>query len=97
MDPETRKMLEDTYDLSRENNKMLKKMHRTAVWGNIFRVIYWVIIVGASVGAYYYFQPVLEGLLSTYEGITSGIGGLGEGLPDLSGLLNSFNISPNGQ
>jgi len=89
-------MLEDTYDLSRENNKLLKKMHRNAVWGHIFRAMYWVVIIGASVGAYYYLQPVLTGLLSTYEGITSGIEGIGDSIPDFGGLLESFNITPGG-
>ena len=79
MDEHERKMLEEVVKLSQENNKSLRKLigyHRSAV---IFRVIYWTIIIGGAIAAYYSIQPYLTSLIGIYSG------------QDISKILNSFN------
>lgn len=66
MSPEEKKLLEETAELSRENNKMLHQLHRSLVWGRIWHITYWVIIIGASIGAFYFIQPYIESLKSLY-------------------------------
>jgi len=63
MTPEERSLLEETHELAEENNKLLRAMKRSQRFASIMRVIYWVVIIGLSIGAYYYIQPYTDLLL----------------------------------
>lgn len=73
MNPEERELIEETLAISRENNKILKSIRRSARIGHIMQILYWLIIIGVSVGAYYFIQPYLEQLLSIYGGVQNGV------------------------
>jgi len=62
MTPEEKSLLERTYKMAEENNSMLRSIKRTNRIGTIFRIIYWVVLIGAALGVYYYLQPYLEGV-----------------------------------
>lgn len=70
MSPEERQLLEETLELSKENNKILRKMRRHMVWGTFFRLIYWAIFIGTAIGLYYYLQPYLDQLIDFYAGLS---------------------------
>ncbi len=76
MDPETKQLLKDNLEIAKENNKMLSKMVRNQKWTNIYRVVYWGIIIFSSFGAYYFIQPYLGNLLNVYG--VSGINNVGD-------------------
>ncbi|MFA6094436.1 MAG: hypothetical protein WC757_00930 [Candidatus Paceibacterota bacterium] len=76
MDPHDRDILQQTLELAEENNKLLRRMHTSMVWGRVVRVIYWVIIIGSAVGAYYYVEPYLNSLLKIYNSIPNAFGGI---------------------
>ena len=73
-------------------------MHGAQRWGRIFKTFYWLIIIGLSVGVYYYLQGPLEALLGTYKGLLSGVENVqksAQQLPDVSALkslLDKLNI-----
>lgn len=71
MDPETKQLLKDNIDLAQENNILLKKMVRNQKLTNIYRVVYWSIIIFTSVGAYYFIQPLLGNMFNVY-GVSDG-------------------------
>lgn len=52
--------LEEVYKLSLENNHMLHKIQNRDRIAIIFRVVYWLAIIGALGGAYYYVRPFIE-------------------------------------
>jgi len=60
MDPEDKRIIRENLELAKENQEMLKKMRRGQFIGNIARIFYWVIIIGASFGAYYFIQPYID-------------------------------------
>lgn len=86
MDPETKQLL-------KENNEMLKKLVRYQKWNQIYRILYWGIIIFSSVGAYYFIQPYLSGLLnvsgdvSNISNITKNFGGQQQQVKDWIQLL----------
>jgi len=89
VDAKEKKLLKETAELARENQKLIKKVRRAQLWGRAFRIIYWVIILGVTFGAYYFIQPFVEQFLNIYEGISGGIDSVqnvGDNLPDLSRL-----------
>ncbi len=73
MNPEERALIEETLAISRENNKILKSIRRSARIGQLMQITYWLLIIGASVGAYYFIQPYLEQLLGAYSGVQEGV------------------------
>lgn len=60
-------------------------MQRAVWYGRVFGFIKWVIIIGITIGAYYYIQPYLNTLLSIY-------GNLGESVPGLNLLEGGLNL-----
>lgn len=83
MDPQDRQLLQETYRLSQENNKMLSTMHRAMMWGRVWRALYWVVIIGLTVGAFYFIEPYLQTLLDTYGALQSNAG-------DIQNLFDSI-------
>ncbi len=76
MDIEDKKKIDRALALSEENNKILKTLLRNMRWGRLFRTIYWGVIIAASVGAFYYFQPYIDQLIGTYTSIETSVKGL---------------------
>jgi len=68
MDPESRKLLEETLALAQENNKILHGMRRSMRMQRIMSFLYWIFIVGTALGAYYLIQPYIEQLMEVYSG-----------------------------
>jgi hypothetical protein len=89
---ETKELLQ----LTRENNKLLHKMRRSAMIGNVMRLIYWAAIIGVPIFLYYQFlQPILRDLLDTYSQVQGGVENVGnkvEQIPGLNGLLDLLGI-----
>lgn len=57
-------------ELARENNKMLHAMRRHQRWQSFFHMLYWLAIIGLSVGSYYFIQPYLKALTDTYQQVS---------------------------
>ena len=68
MDPESKKLLENTLALTEENNQMLHSMKRSMRLGRIMSILYWVFIIGSAIGAYYLIQPYIDQLKGVYSG-----------------------------
>lgn len=73
MDDELKSLLKENLEISRENLKILRKMNRARVFGGVFWVVKWIVIIGLSYGAYVYIEPYFRGFLGTIGGLTSGI------------------------
>ncbi len=67
MNPEEKDLLQKTYDLTKENNEMLHGVKRHNRRSTIFTIVYWVLIIGASVGALYIIQPYIDLIVKTYK------------------------------
>lgn len=68
MDSQEKQRLERVLELSEENNQILKRILRGMRWGRLVRIIYWSVIIAASVGAFYYVQPYWDALRDFYGG-----------------------------
>jgi len=79
MDEQERKMLEEVVKLSRDSNdavhKLLSSHRRIVIW----RIIYWTIIIGSTIAAYFSIQPYLTSLVKLYSG------------QDINKVLDGFN------
>ena len=87
MDPESKKLLEDNLKLSEENNAMLRKLLRSMHVRRILSVLYWAIIIGSTIGAFYFIQPYIDQLKDAYGGAKNNFNGFNE-------ILDSFKNNP---
>ncbi len=78
MDPESKKLLEESLKLGEENNRLLKSLHRSMRIRRFVSIIYWFIIIGSAFGAYYFVQPYIDQVVETYGGAKSNLEGLNE-------------------
>lgn len=96
MEPEMKQKIDELFELTKENNKILRKMRSSQKWASITRLFYWLVIIGISIGAYYYVEPYLKQVLSLYsqsKATLDKVQNLGNSLPDVSninGILDQF-------
>lgn len=69
-------MLADTLALAAENNKILRSLKRSMVWARVVHAVYWALIIGSAVGAYYFIQPYIDQVIGIYGGTKSGLDGV---------------------
>jgi hypothetical protein len=84
MDPDLKKNMAELLELTRENNKMLHRMRRTQWWGTFFNVLYWLIIIGITAGAFYFLQPYFN-RIKQFSSV----------LPNTAQIQAFFNQTPN--
>ncbi len=73
MTPEEREMLKRVYQMTEENNDMLVSMRRSMRLSRIWSIVYWTLIIGSAVGAYYFIQPYIDQILSIYTSASGDI------------------------
>ena len=67
MDSEIRELVKESVEISRENNVLLEKLvwhQKVSSWLSYLK---WIIIIGSTVGALYYLQPMMDNLLGQYK------------------------------
>ena len=78
--------------LTQENNRMLHKMRRNALWGGILKfVLYALVLVVAPLWLYAtYLGPMMEQVLDTYQQI-QGTGAKAQAqFSDIQGFIDQF-------
>ncbi|HEY4515704.1 MAG TPA: hypothetical protein VJH67_00755 [Candidatus Paceibacterota bacterium] len=76
MEPEDRDLLRRTFELSQKNSKILESIKKSMFWGRVMRYVYWAILLGAAVGAYYFIEPYVDQMLEVYGGVKGSINNL---------------------
>jgi membrane protein required for beta-lactamase induction len=69
MDEETKKLLREEAELNKENNRLLNELVWYQKWSRWLNIVKWLIVIGTTLGALYYVQPILNNLLKTYSGL----------------------------
>ncbi len=76
MTPEEKSLLERTHKIVSENNSILRKMRRANRWGLSFRILYWVVIIGAGLGMFYFLKPYIDPMMDVVDQAQSIVHGL---------------------
>ena len=73
-DIEIKHLLEKNTELLRENNVLLKKIHRHNVIGAWFKLLWFVVLIGLPFALYFYvLEPYFTALGSSYEIFSAGM------------------------
>jgi len=75
---DNKEILEKILETTEDNNKLLKKINKGIVFSRVVTFIYWIIILGIGIGAYYYIQPYIDGLFDTYDGVRGFLQGMND-------------------
>ena len=78
MDPESKKLLEETLALAKENNGMLHSLRRSMRVARFMSFLYWVLIIGSAFGAYYFVEPYIDQMKGIYGEASGLLNGLGQ-------------------
>lgn len=77
--------------LAEENHKLLRSLHRTQFVSNIFRILYWTLIIASLGGAYYFIKPMLSNFTSNNGSIMEQYSTFKAQLPDAKALQQMLN------
>ena len=70
MDPESKKLLEDTFVLAQENNHILHKVRSVQKWATFWSGLKIIIIIGIALGSFYYLEPYYTKIVNFYSSIS---------------------------
>jgi len=70
MDSESKKLLEETFELAKENNKMLRRVRGFQKWQSFWSILKILVVIGVSLGVVYYLEPYLEKAMSVFNQIS---------------------------
>jgi len=90
MDEYEKELIRKNLEVSQESLKLLKKMHRARVVGGTLKVFKWIIIIGISLGSYYYIEPYLRPMINAVSGVGSGA----ERVQGTERAVSPNNLSP---
>ncbi len=81
---ELHKKIDDLTDLVEDNHRMIRNLHQRARMATVFIFIKWFIIIGITIGSFYYIQPLIDNVVDAYSGFSGGSGA------DLFNLIKSI-------
>ena len=96
MDSEDKRKLDRVLKLAEENNEYVREVRSSQKTSQMWKSIYWVLVIAAVLGGYYYLKPYLAKMTQIYSAISGEKAGLGFSIPgtkNLEGLLDGI-MSP---
>lgn len=70
MDPESKELLQNTLEITEENNKILHKIRGVQKRESIWRVVKIIVIISIAFGSFYFIQPYLNKVMDLYNSVT---------------------------
>ena len=70
MDSESKKLLEETLVLARENNSILHKVRSVQKWSTYWQTLKILLIVGIGFGAFYFLEPFVNKFINIWNNIS---------------------------
>lgn len=90
MTPEEKSLLERTYKIAEENNVILRGIRRANRISTIMRILYWLVIVGVTLGAFYYLQPYIDSMFEIIDKAQESIQSIGATVGEVQGALKTL-------
>ncbi len=89
MTPEEHELLRRSIALSEENNDILRSIQRSIRLSRFMSVLYWLVIIGVSVGAWYFIQPYLSQVESVYNKAQGQLNSVSSNVSNVAGTVNN--------
>jgi hypothetical protein len=89
MTPEEKSLLERTHKIAEDNNVILRGIRRANRISTVMRILYWLIIVGVTLGAFYYLQPYIDSMFEIIDKAQESIQSMGGTVREVQGAFSS--------
>ncbi len=87
---ELKRLIEQNAELIKQNNELLRKMHRNTVIGFWMRIVWYGILIGLPFAMYFYLlEPYFAAFGSSFDVFKTGLNEL-PGLKGIESLMNSI-------
>ena len=73
MTPEEKELFKRSIALAEQNNDILRSIQRSLRFARFMSIIYWVVIIGSAVGAFYFIKPYIGKVTTMYDTATQTI------------------------
>ncbi|OIO29627.1 hypothetical protein COX93_00935 [Candidatus Nomurabacteria bacterium CG_4_10_14_0_2_um_filter_30_12] len=93
MDPESKELIQDTLKLTEENNELLHKIRGVQKRETLWQVAKMILIIGITLGSFYYIEPYLNKMMDLYNSITGiqqDVKNVSDGTSSFKDLLKKF-------
>lgn len=70
MDPESKKLLEETYSLEKENNAILNKVRSAQKWAGYWSGFKMLIIIAITLGSLYFLEPFVNKFINIWNNVS---------------------------
>lgn len=80
---EIRADIKKLLDMAKTDHVIIESLQRRARLATFFHIGKWLIIIGISIGAFIYVQPVLEKFVDVYKSLSGGMGGENSNIFDI--------------
>jgi len=84
METEEKKILEENLEISKESLKILKGIRRANRLNMAFKILYWLVILGAVAGVYYFVEPYIKSAMGAIQQVQQAPPGNQNGTQDSS-------------
>ncbi len=74
--------LDAIYEMTLENNDILRTIRRQQYFANSLRVLYWLVVLGAIGGAYYFVRPLIVSISDNTDKVAKTYNSLVDQLPE---------------
>ena len=88
--------LEEIFEMTKENNDILRSLRRQQHVANAFRFLYWIVILVSLGGIYYYVRPMLDTFNNNKEALEASMQELDtfrSQFPNVKQFLENFRNS----
>ncbi|HEY4499479.1 MAG TPA: hypothetical protein VJH94_05495 [Candidatus Paceibacterota bacterium] len=77
MDNEDKSILREILEVTRQNEQKINKLYRGLWMSRIWSIVYWVVVIGVAIGAFYFLQPYFDLLKKAVQEFHDKVGGTG--------------------
>ncbi|HEY4502716.1 MAG TPA: hypothetical protein VJH21_02700 [Candidatus Paceibacterota bacterium] len=93
MGPEARDLLEENLRLTKENNRLLRKLKRAQTISTIFKIIWIAVLIGVPLVLYVYvIEPYYQEVQTRYDELQQRV----EAIPGLGAILEQLKHQQSG-
>ncbi len=89
MDNEIREINEklgELQDMMEDNQRMVKSLYTKAKWSTVLSLFKWILIIGITIGSFYYIQPFIERFMVAFDSIS------GNSTSGLSSIFKNLDL-----
>lgn len=89
---ELKVLLRENIAISKETLNILQKINRARITAGILRALKWFVVIGVSLGSYYYVEPYVSKYFEIIRDLSSGVENIGKVSNNINSALPAADL-----